>query len=119
MKERRVGGRFKVKVQVKYGLQVIDENQKVKCCNLSFRGARLFVNRPFSPGEEINLMFNLSETGETFNAKGKIIWSKKNPPYEIGVNFSRVTDTDRENLFSYILKTDREELLNHWWKGLN
>ena len=117
--ERRIGGRFKLDVATQCESVYLESKHILKCQDLSFRGARLFVKRDLPLEADIGLSFDLPACGDQFRAKGKVCWKKSDKEYyDIGIHFSSVSESDKEKLYCYIFKRHKAELIKYWWQGL-
>ena len=57
---------------------------------------------------------------EPLNVSCGIVWQKKtDQEIELGLYFTRIKDTDKNRIFSYVFDHFPQQVLRHWWSGVN
>jgi c-di-GMP-binding flagellar brake protein YcgR len=122
--ERRSAHRFSVCADIRYGSYADPFDAIAKSGDISFVGARLFVNDPKPIGTELFLTFVFPQLQCSFKATAVVVWERSAEEegvgiYEIGTRFSVLDERNRECLYQYIFAKHRQELMRCWWGGIS
>ncbi len=72
--------------------------------NLSLGGVFIETERKFSEGDWIEFVIHLDIQGKlrAVNARGKVVWCRREKPLGIGIAFTKVSAADKKNLGTVI-----------------
>jgi len=120
--ERRKCARFIIGAEVKCESAHFRDDELVGAVDLSFMGTRLYVTGNIPWDAEIPVVFHFPESGYHFRARGNAVWERRVDTvnnhqvlHEVGIKFSAVNDSDKENFYRYVNRSCNKELVKKWW----
>lgn len=114
MNERRKYRRLKAEPTVQYKLLGEARSSLAKAtgvrpeqgrgADISAGGLRLMTDKALKNGAELNLKIDLSGTGKTLKAVGRVRWQKKlgDRVYDTGIEFKGLSDEDKSAFTEFV-----------------
>ena len=117
-KQVRMGHRWEVDIPLDYTFSDSNKVWEAKLLDLSLRGARVSSASVPLIGEEIKLAINIPGEFSELDALGKVVWAKRTGTVpSCGIAFTKIRDTDKERILSYLDSNFGEQLRKKiWWK---
>ena len=111
--ERRKFPRLQISVDTEYTISldnVSAQKQTIKTKNISIGGICIIVYEDVKTGSILDLKFKLSNNNSVIEAKGIVVWTNSfkistedKTNYELGIEFTKISDIDRDIISKYIL----------------
>jgi hypothetical protein len=89
-RSERLAGRFVVVVREKLATWVTTTE------DVSARGCRIELKRPLTPGQLVQLVFEMGEGVDPLVVHGQVAWARRSPPHSAGVAFLSVPRTAQD-----------------------
>ena len=72
------------------------------------------------PHSGLNLTIYFEEDAKPITVHGRAVWQRReNEKHLVGIQFDQITEKISDTIFKYAFEYKREELMQHWFKGLN
>lgn len=107
IEEKREFVRCVLNAQVKYRLKTHPETEKIcLSADISGVGLKVIQNEKLEKDVELEVWFNLPNDPEQIFAKGIVAWCRQTVEilYEVGIEFTRIKEQDRDKICSYVKK---------------
>tara|TARA_B100000315_G_scaffold259771_1_gene317129 strand:- start:2701 stop:3054 length:354 start_codon:yes stop_codon:yes gene_type:complete len=117
MVERRKYVRFRASFLFKFKNHAPNGAQGV-VKDVSMSGLRVVLDKSVELDSNSQLNFYLLLPSQTFEISGETVWvdifdNRK----EAGIHFTNIADSYKEDIYNYISKYYREELVHKWWQS--
>ncbi|MDD5069409.1 MAG: PilZ domain-containing protein [Candidatus Omnitrophica bacterium] len=84
--------------------------------DISMSGLRIIFDSAANISDQAAVPLYLLFPDKTIKALGSLVWIKKySDRQEAGIVFKNIADFDKEEIYQYIFRYYREEVLGHWW----
>ncbi|MCX5702121.1 MAG: PilZ domain-containing protein [Candidatus Omnitrophica bacterium] len=117
MEERRQCGRWRVDKTA--SIQLEDQGNPFECKieDVSFKGLR--IHSPQVLNEDRNMALNIVLDNDLFlNIEAAVAWSNRQEQGNTyGIYFTKIKDSDRQNIYSYMYNNFQEELKKRAWEN--
>ena len=114
MEDKRKFVRFKATCRIQFSETdpSLDVSGTIK--DISMGGARVSLDKPFEfpPNTVVSLTMVLPQN--TLKISGEIVG--QGDKKEVSIRFVRMPDAYKEEIYNYISKYHRKELMNKWWE---
>ncbi|MFC1703491.1 PilZ domain-containing protein [Candidatus Omnitrophota bacterium] len=125
MEDKRVLNRWPITFTAQYFTEKDADTQTQTTCtckNINNKGICLCVDRELPKDSYLDVNLMLRDYGSV-PARCRVIWQRKveregESHFLTGLRFTRISDEYKERIFECIYRNMREELLQHWWKGI-
>lgn len=122
MAERRRTPRFKAPIHIKYSLPNYSEEEfSALSEDISLGGVKVLLNKAVGTPLHSLVKLNLLLPNQTLSVQGELLWvhDKDSTDKEAGIAFLNIPDSYKEEIFNYIFKYHKEEIMRSWWKDIN
>ena len=115
-KRQKVRFRAKLPARLVVGESLCDFQGVVQDINMG--GLRVSVDSTFIFVDNRPISIYLFLPNETFEVSGELLWTRYfNGKKELGIRFTRIPDSYKEDIYNFIFKYHRQELTQKWWHG--
>ena len=81
-------------------------------------GICIHCGEDIQANDKLSLIIYLSKSSTPIEAYGRVVWNKKNDKDTLaGIRFERLTSEAREMIFNYAFESQRDKIVNNWFKG--
>jgi len=118
MDEKRGFMRFRVSFPLKFVQKELPLAVKGVVKDVSMNGLRVVLDRALQFLSEDLSSFHLTLANDkVLELSGRVVWQKDYPDRrEIGIRFAGIPDDHKEDIYNYIFKYHRQELVQKWWQ---
>lgn len=93
------------------------QHKDISCSgkDISSRGMRVLSPVIFDKDELVQIALILPGK-RSRKLVGRVVWEKRlGQNTEAGIEFSRIMDGDKEDIFNYVMEQDPEQVYKKWW----
>ncbi len=84
--------------------------------DISYLGMKVSSPVDFEFEEILEITLSLPQR-KPIKVLGRKVWSKvQRSHFDTGVEFRRIQDTDKEEIFEYVMSVDPQQVVSVWWK---
>ncbi len=117
MFERRRYVRFKASILLKFQSGFAAGAQGV-VTDISMAGAQIALDKAVALAGDCIIHCNLLLPSQTLSFYGKTVWYRLGEDCaRVGVYFAVIADSHKEDIYNYISKYFRQELVGKWWQA--
>lgn len=123
MKERRQFVRWNVAVAVRYKDPDRETTLVSKVKDISNGGLSIYLPQRLDYDALLDMKVDMPESIGPIRVTGKVVWQEGSVDYEnnnilAGVKFANISYSDRDKIYEYVCKFQREELTRRWWSSV-
>ena len=118
MDEKRGFMRFQVSFPLKFVQDKLSSAVKGVVKDISMKGLKVVLDKALQfLSEDLNNFQLILANDKVLKLSGQIVWQKDYPDRrELGIRFAGIPDDHKEDIYNYIFKYHRQELIEKWWQ---
>jgi len=117
MVDRRQGARWRINrpVELKFAGAVAPTTSTIH--DISFRGARISLPQRLPKDTPHRVSISLCDEFACLNLEMWVVWQKRVMETNVyGVYFTKIKDSDKENIYKFMRKYFPQEINKQWWQ---